>query len=383
MVSQKIGRNSNCPCGSGKKYKHCCLLKSNENGGLYVNVLYPGYIALEEKVPFWFEIQNRKTVISVYKHLEPLEILDFTNNLEEKKVGDKYSTHLAKEIRDISREGIVIKGGGRFLKVVETDHVDKTKIFTPRYFTELMISYEVSDINNLTSEDDSLFEDVLDQFIIIYREVTKDCRVKRPCNLNEDNFLVRFGIAKYDDSDLKSGLEERLLKSRQVNFGIKTIKYEKSGGSTPKPDPKDEKVFTSLLKNFINEKMDIKDVNISLAKAYEELLINKNFNYTLLDAFIAAETLVTDFLYKEKVKRGVSKKKLDNYKTEIGVSYLLNVDLPLLIDNIDDQKRQIIGNVDKVRKLRNDFVHNGRQVSEKEALDALNYVLALVKMLNP
>ena len=23
----KIGRNEQCPCGSGKKYKHCCLLK--------------------------------------------------------------------------------------------------------------------------------------------------------------------------------------------------------------------------------------------------------------------------------------------------------------------------------------------------------------------
>jgi uncharacterized protein YecA (UPF0149 family) len=23
----KIGRNDPCPCGSGKKYKHCCLNK--------------------------------------------------------------------------------------------------------------------------------------------------------------------------------------------------------------------------------------------------------------------------------------------------------------------------------------------------------------------
>ena len=29
--SQKVGRNDPCPCGSGKKYKNCCMLK--ENGG--------------------------------------------------------------------------------------------------------------------------------------------------------------------------------------------------------------------------------------------------------------------------------------------------------------------------------------------------------------
>ena len=24
-MSKKIGRNDPCPCGSGKKYKHCCI----------------------------------------------------------------------------------------------------------------------------------------------------------------------------------------------------------------------------------------------------------------------------------------------------------------------------------------------------------------------
>ena len=27
----KIGRNSMCPCGSGLKYKHCCLSKDEES----------------------------------------------------------------------------------------------------------------------------------------------------------------------------------------------------------------------------------------------------------------------------------------------------------------------------------------------------------------
>ncbi len=29
----KIGRNDPCPCGSGKKYKQCCLLKSKPSTG--------------------------------------------------------------------------------------------------------------------------------------------------------------------------------------------------------------------------------------------------------------------------------------------------------------------------------------------------------------
>jgi uncharacterized protein YchJ len=30
-VNKKVGRNDPCPCGSGKKYKHCCLKKNNIN----------------------------------------------------------------------------------------------------------------------------------------------------------------------------------------------------------------------------------------------------------------------------------------------------------------------------------------------------------------
>ncbi len=31
QVEAKPGRNESCPCGSGKKYKKCCLLKEKNN----------------------------------------------------------------------------------------------------------------------------------------------------------------------------------------------------------------------------------------------------------------------------------------------------------------------------------------------------------------
>ena len=30
LAPKKIGRNAKCPCGSGKKYKKCCLNKENQ-----------------------------------------------------------------------------------------------------------------------------------------------------------------------------------------------------------------------------------------------------------------------------------------------------------------------------------------------------------------
>jgi hypothetical protein len=48
----KTGRNSPCPCGSGRKYKQCCLLKQSGTslgqklmGGLLVVILAGGAVA--------------------------------------------------------------------------------------------------------------------------------------------------------------------------------------------------------------------------------------------------------------------------------------------------------------------------------------------------
>jgi uncharacterized protein len=32
---EKVGRNDPCPCGSGKKYKNCCLQKEQAKGSLF------------------------------------------------------------------------------------------------------------------------------------------------------------------------------------------------------------------------------------------------------------------------------------------------------------------------------------------------------------
>jgi uncharacterized protein YecA (UPF0149 family) len=32
LETRRIGRNAPCPCGSGKKYKKCCLRKQEEQG---------------------------------------------------------------------------------------------------------------------------------------------------------------------------------------------------------------------------------------------------------------------------------------------------------------------------------------------------------------
>ena len=39
-MNEKIGRNDPCPCGSGKKYKKCCITKMVDNNENELNELY-------------------------------------------------------------------------------------------------------------------------------------------------------------------------------------------------------------------------------------------------------------------------------------------------------------------------------------------------------
>jgi len=43
----KIGRNQPCPCGSGRKYKHCCLLS---HGGMQISTKTETKLDLDKRI---------------------------------------------------------------------------------------------------------------------------------------------------------------------------------------------------------------------------------------------------------------------------------------------------------------------------------------------
>lgn len=66
----KIGRNDPCPCGSGKKYKKCCLIKMGQN----IHGTLEKFFDRE-----WIESELGKTKMDGYKDINPMNLarLDF------------------------------------------------------------------------------------------------------------------------------------------------------------------------------------------------------------------------------------------------------------------------------------------------------------------
>lgn len=55
-VYPKIGRNEQCPCGSGKKFKHCCI------NGEWVNDLVDPYHKLLRRGNGWVDLTEKPAI---------------------------------------------------------------------------------------------------------------------------------------------------------------------------------------------------------------------------------------------------------------------------------------------------------------------------------
>ena len=73
--------------------------------------------------------------------------------------------------------------------------------------------------------------------------------------------------------------------------------------------------------------------------------------------------------------------KWKEYKNEVSISYKLNVEMPVFLDNLRDDERQVISRVDGLRKQRNKVAHGAKFVSDAEAKEAVAGAGALFDML--
>ena len=81
--------------------------------------------------------------------------------------------------------------------------------------------------------------------------------------------------------------------------------------------------------------------------------------FALLQIIIAAEIATTRFIDKMLQAAGVSKSKLNDYRADLTFSQKLNIYLFALCPPGMKPQRQLIGSIDRGRKLRNDVMHEG------------------------
>ncbi|MED4069612.1 hypothetical protein [Priestia megaterium] len=347
-------------------------------GRVVVELFYPGYIGLEEGTAYLVNIESRISVIKIQNHLRPLEILDFDNSIVETHTEKELAVQLKNSDLSISpNNNIALRyDNEKVFKVIDYSNT-YYKFFTPRSYTQLIMSFEVDDVG--CSDEFEYYTNVLERFISLYRSLTRDIKIRMPNELLDKDLVIRVDAISYTTEELKLPPEERLTKPAEFDLKIHKVKFDRQELNLPEVNHNISKCTEGMI-TLLNSEYKISDAEEALLKAFEEAKLNNNYKYTLLESFIAVESIVMKFVNEIKIQKGVSKSKLKEYKTEVGIGYVLNIELPLLLD-LSDEERKIIGNVNNIRKKRNSVVHEGEDVSKKEAETALNSAIKLMDMI--
>lgn len=152
IKAPKIGRNEPCPCGSGKKYKLCCLGKEKdalgqidfdrcflENGELAFQPPRIGSYSLQESSQITKHILKVERVLQKIKTLLPEEI----EELLKEKLSDCELMTLAEYYLEIDKKD---KAMELFAQVAESDEVDSSIDYF-NMFLELIDYWRNKDID--------------------------------------------------------------------------------------------------------------------------------------------------------------------------------------------------------------------------------------------
>ena len=332
-------------------------------GALYVCLYYPGYIGLAKGV-YRGELNGRLFSVRLVDHLRPLEILDFDNRMEMRAPG---IFEPANKEWLISEPNLAVMDGSQLLCFLHK-RGDHHRLFYPRSFTQLIISYEIETAPEFTDDEFAFHERILDHFINLYRCITNDVKITLKSRIRRNVPVALVAVVVYGEDELKRSQEERFYKVRNLGFALRQFSIAEFTHELPRVNHDVEEASRQM--GVLRFSPD----QIALVDAYEELLLDRNFRSAFLSAFTIGEVMVRQYLHELKLKRGASKGKLDEFEAEIPFSYLLNVELPTLIGNLTDEERQILGAVDRTRKKRNAIIHKGEDVSQQEVVDTLNAV---------
>jgi hypothetical protein len=103
-------------------------------------------------------------------------------------------------------------------------------------------------------------------------------------------------------------------------------------------------------------------------------------DFSILLSVVAAEVATRRFVVERYFALGVSKNKVDDFTADYKFSMLLNVEIFALTPPNMKPDRTLVGGVDRARQIRNDYMHDGKQVKDRSvAVTVLRDVTDYIK----
>lgn len=341
------------------------IQKSNNMGCYYFQTFYPSDLFLTDKENFWFEHESKKYLVLIHTHLKSLVINDYGNKLIKKEENGHIKHYVEKNEIKISKENLSIEIENDAYYIIDYEKHLHKELYTISH-TEIILCFEsLSTENNF-----ELAHQALLYFIDAYKIVSGDVLTLVQDKIPFFSKIYKNYFHQYSKEELLMNSEDRMKLPRglALSFHKFTIPFWNMQGKKITEEPKE---ISRMLKEYFIEKKKVNPLAEYILKSMEELHVHKNYKYSLIESWTALEIAVVSYLAKLKLGKGISKTKIDDYEGQVGISYLINIELPLVCKNNDQDFKDLILKVDNIRKIRNKVIHENKSVSEFDADTAI------------
>jgi hypothetical protein len=342
-----------------------------ELGCYYLHIFYPSHLYINQKSPFAFEFEGANYSVIIIKNLKSLMTNDFNNKILAHTDNEGLRHHeLTKKEIGIGKGSLVITlDDGNIAYALDNEKNLYTEFYTKDY-TEVVLFFE----SNKNPDNISIARKALDYFIDCYRMVSGDVLTLPLSKTTYVSTVTKEYFYPYSEDELKMSKEKRNKITREFKLGVKQVTLPFWGTQGKRLQSDETKISTELTK-FFNKKTKSSSLQEFLLKAREELHVHKNYKYAFIETWTSLEVAIVSYLRTAKLAKGISKSKLDDFESEVGISYLLNIELPLIHQTNDESFKLMVGKVDAIRKLRNKVIHQNRDINSVEAENAYQTTL--------
>ena len=364
------------------------------HAGVVTFLRYPGFLNIKYESYYQFILEGKNVVIGLNGHQKGVKIMDDNNY----HVSHANKVSLFQPIQDFTKGHIISLGAAANPSTklvdenslqfsVEPDQTKKRDVFViERLYTDFLVFVEFENFDKKLFNDDNKRHqynrsviNAFNHFIIKYNTITNSGNLLpivssgKQSNVSYILRQVFFEIKpgtnfhQYIKKDTVWELQPTSFVFEQVaTEGIKGANEETING------------FTEAFNEALKSKVTIVEQFISSAW----IEFNKmNYKYSFLEAFLAIEVSVQDFLTAKKRKTNIPHKILDDYSKETGIAYQTNIEIPLALGTVDAQYHKLLSEINKIRKLRNNIVHSGEEVSAEQTKDAIHTIKEIVSYL--
>lgn len=328
-----------------------------------LRIKYPGLLAIKHYLWIPFIEKNEKFAFLIASHSKGLTIHDPNNHLiQEGESGYR----LYKKIDNPKKNNVSYLPTGenldiKFHSLLEVNPFE-SKTYYEKPYTEILLL--LNHQNKVSLPELSKY---IQKLFVRYNTTILKSSLLNPKEDYRDESIVVLETFIDSEDNFEVFIKKKFQSSLEFHPSLIFLSHSKYGILPPKNE-------------FIDKQEDLTGIPEEFFDVFEifangVMLLNhfKNYKSALLEVFISLEILIVRITNEVKNHNGISKRKLDKYKVDLNIAYIMEIELKLMFP-FTEKESELLSQMNRARKIRNEIMHLNKIAEEDEIRELTNHI---------